>query len=719
MLISNHPDIALETKQEMHTHWKKLLEFEAEAAAGKFVPGMDALHFLKSSLTRVCFLLNEKDIHDGTSNASVAMKALVHHMGCASCVENTHQSAKDSLRQARHNQRSRIHKYKACIDAKILQSRQTPHVSISELELVAARLQDLPKVLPMTNPASHKMAKEFQLLMKHKSGKHFWPSTSAATQFEEVMAFEFLMHQGAGAGTHQLSCLVGDPGSIIIDQAAGKLMMVLGKTFSGFTGWLMDLESWDDGTSPGTEHFFFKPSPQKTALVFSHVSDLENFLEYPVEPALQNDYGALVLKQLGEPMHLVQARLQSGLDLTLKETKAVLAAHDIVLPGAPSKSDCYSRLMQLYAKTDQDMQEFLEKSKLKLQQDDVENDDDYQELLDLLEEDTENRNDPDVKQEKQKLKRKRLQHPKGLGEDQEPLKKPRGRGRGRGRGGGRGRGKQDAPETKDVKKTHRFGRGKRKTSKKEAKHADKKASSNSAIPEGVKDEIESVFNAAPLEAPNSPATPVAVLDPPQSPANPPVDMEDFLKTPERKDAAPGVPDLGQPSPRSPCSPGFSLEALLETPEKQVAKAETVAEPVVEPLVAGPASGSGNPPPNLEQSSGEADAEPASSSDTLPQPSVDPNPEQPPTDSQAPEPDPNPEQPPTDSQAPDPVQPGPKAPGIFRGPKVYSSPNILASISPPGCMIRLNRNWAAVIVLSLAASLAWVLLIEMSFTYLVL
>jgi hypothetical protein len=125
-------------------------------------------------------------------------------------------------------------------------------------------------------------------------------------------------------------------------------------------------------------------------------------MEIPVEPALENENGALVLKQVGEAVPLPRARVQSGLDLTVKEVKAVLAAYGVVLPGAPSKAECYHRLMEIHAKNDEELAEFKARSSLKKKEDDDGHDSEYEELLELLEEDLENRNDPDVKQEKPK-----------------------------------------------------------------------------------------------------------------------------------------------------------------------------------------------------------------------------------------------------------------------------------------------------------------------------
>ena len=171
---------------------------------------------------------------------------------------------------------------------------------------------------------------------------------------------------------------------------------------------------------------------------------------------MENEHGALILKQVGEPMPLVKARLHNGLDLTVKEVKSVLSAHGVVLPGAPSKSDCYAKLMELHAENDLQMQEFLQKSKVKLNQGDLEEEDrvsEYEELLGMIEEDDINRNDPDVKQEKEKLKRRRLQKPK-VPEGHITLEPKRGRGRGRGKGRGRAKAGPKATLLKMVATCH-------------------------------------------------------------------------------------------------------------------------------------------------------------------------------------------------------------------------------------------------------------------------
>ena len=535
----------LATKRQMQEHWQKILELEKRHIRGEHIPGIDSMHFLRESICRVCFLMNEQDLMNNSSHAQVMMQALIFHLGCTSVIENTHQSAKDTLRQARHNQRSRIHKFKACIDSKILQSRQVNHVSISEIELALGSAQNVPKVLPLTHPNSHQMKKEFQHLMQAKSGSHWWPSTSAQSQFEEAMSFEFLMNHPVNSQTHQLSCLVGEPGSVIADQADGNAFMVLGKATSGYTAWILEIYSEEDASNPGSEIFYFKVVDQKTAIQFRHITSLDGYLEVPVEPTLENENGVLLLQQVGKPVPLAKARLQNGLDLTVKEVKSVLAAYGVTLPGSSAKADFYSKLMEIHASNEDEMAEFMAKSKLKATEDDGAASD-FEELLELLEEDLENRNDPDVMQEKAKAKRKRMQHPKAAPEGHitlEPPQRGRGRGRGKGKGRGKGRGKSNPVEGALVQsntKKHKFGRGK---GTKKGKTLPAEASSSNVPTE---EEIKAAFSEPAvesqplcqleLEPPNEPVP----VEPVASPSSD-FDMESLFATPKKEGPQPSQP----------------------------------------------------------------------------------------------------------------------------------------------------------------------------------
>jgi hypothetical protein len=216
-LLSSNADVVKVTQAQMQAEWKILLGLEEKDLAGNHVRGLQSLHFLYGCVCRLAFLLNERDVDLGTHQAAILIKALVTNFGDTLCIENTHQSAKDCLRESRHNVRSRVHKMGAVIDSRLFQTRKTEHISVSELELSTASARSLPPFIPLTNPNSHIMATQFQHMMHHKSGNHWWPSTSAATQFEEVVALEQLLAQDPPE--FQLNCLAGPPGTLIASSS--------------------------------------------------------------------------------------------------------------------------------------------------------------------------------------------------------------------------------------------------------------------------------------------------------------------------------------------------------------------------------------------------------------------------------------------------------------------------------------------------------------------
>ena len=74
----------------MQTEWERVLDFEAQFAAGEAVAGFESLHFLQQSVSRVAYLLNEADLNGGTFTAHSLFKALIYHFGDTAIIENTH-----------------------------------------------------------------------------------------------------------------------------------------------------------------------------------------------------------------------------------------------------------------------------------------------------------------------------------------------------------------------------------------------------------------------------------------------------------------------------------------------------------------------------------------------------------------------------------------------------------------------------------------------------
>ena len=459
-LLCSDPATSKNVQNKMESEWKVLLGLEDKDRSGTFVRGLDALHFLGTSIARLAFMLNEQDLLSNTSNAAKVLKACVCHFGDTAVVENTHQGAKDILAEARHNQRSRVHKFQACLNTEVFQSRKTHHIAVNELELTTTSVKGLPSFIPCTHPNSFAMQKSFQLMMQHKSSSHWWPSTTALSQFEEVAALEFLLQQ-KDMSCHQLSCLAGGPGSIIANEAKSLVCMVLGASKSGFLAWLLEPVT---GQGIDKDDKVYACIKDKSALQFHHITELDEWVGIPTEPALLNSHGSLVMVVCGDPTPLPLLRCQVGLDLTVAQCLEVLRAANVYLKGQPSKATVYSAFIDTFVPS-HDREEALAKSKATFLGDEDNDDDrlsDYQEILGMIEEDTHNQGDPDIKGEKEKLKKKRMvkgKLPKAPGDDHTTLAVPKrrafGKGKGKGKGGrkGRGRGKGVAkPKAKSKKR---------------------------------------------------------------------------------------------------------------------------------------------------------------------------------------------------------------------------------------------------------------------------
>ena len=693
-LLSSDPAVAKEAQQHMQKDWATILKLEEKDASGEFIAGFESLNCIKESMTRVSYILNELDTINGTSNVLPLIKTVVLSLGDTQCVENTHQAAKDILKDARHHVRSRVHKFKACIDSKVLQTRKTEHVKVSELELALQSARSLPAFVPLTHPNTHKLGKQFQNLMQYKSSTHWWPSTSAVSQFEESMCFEFLIRQDLG-GVPSLSCLLGSPGTVLISKEEQLALMALAKTSCGFTAWVLEVVSSSTSTADAdSEDLIFKPVAQKSGFVFRHVQSTEVWLVVPTEPL--HHKGCLALKQTGEPVELLRAKLQSGLDLTVRDVKSVLAMKGVELKGAPSKAECYDALIRTVAKNEDEVKDFLSKSSLKQQAEQTEdNDEEYQELLELLEEDVENRNDPDVKNEKKRLAKKKMsKHKQQLDPEHNiilaPPKKGKGKGRGKGRGKGkgktRGKVKQEANQaSKCEKPLGKFQRGGKKRKATQALTPEKAAASEAPKPTEVSiAEIEATFDTE-IEVP--PKTLGQELPVAEQPAIVPSDGNDMKPVVVEEDVSPGY------LPTSPAS-DFDIEELLATPSEK-------GSPPKEPLCAVPSIPEQHPPVTpshgldqvLADESVPAQSPNAASSSKGPAAEkcadfVPPSLETRPLENQKGDTEVSGSQVvPEDVEAPEPT---PRLPGISRGPKVFSSPAALQGISPPGCSIRLNR-----------------------------
>jgi hypothetical protein len=415
-LASSNEDQVKDAQIKMLDEWNLLLEAEQKDLEGTHVRALDSLQFLNGAVCRLAFLLNEQDCHCHSHEASILIRSLITNFMDTLCVENTHQSAKDCLRDSRHNVRSRVHKMGAVIDSRLFQTRKTNHVAVSEVEVSLASPKGLPAFAPLTHPNSHYMQSQFQKMMLYKSGDHWWPSTSAATQFEEVAALEQVLSSSDAHQQLHLNCLAGPPGTLIASSSKGVVCIVLCKAPSGVLTWTVEPLGGGEGAT-------YKCIAQATALQFHHISTLDEWVEIPCQPVLQHDHGCLLLAKNGPEMSLPLARVKQGLTMTVKECKEVLAACDIKLPGQPSKAEVYKAVVGQFITDPAEAQEALAKTNVNMDEQNDEADSelaDYQDLVDLVEEDAENRGDPDIKAEQKKVQKKKDEQTQGKSQSCQP-----------------------------------------------------------------------------------------------------------------------------------------------------------------------------------------------------------------------------------------------------------------------------------------------------------
>lgn len=317
------PEWSMVAKMQMDSDFQCLLQWEAASQAGEHVDGLAALAFLDSSYVRLLFLLNEQDMHANTSEANHMLHHALTHLGDTACIESTHSSAKDALRDSRSNYRSRVCKYFNVISTKVLASRKTPHITVSEAQLATAKVTDIPSVTDATFPNTHVLNKTYQDMMRHKAGDHFWHSTSAQTLFQEVVILEWLLkgRDGVKGKTASLSCLAGKAGDVVVAKDGNQALMVMAACSHGFVAW--KLEPVNHGGLFG-DSMAYRPIQKQSALGFHFICDLD-WLVIPVVPKLLHQHGGLVVVQDGEAIPLLVERVKKGFPLTVKQIQSCLS----------------------------------------------------------------------------------------------------------------------------------------------------------------------------------------------------------------------------------------------------------------------------------------------------------------------------------------------------------------------------------------------------------
>jgi hypothetical protein len=353
---------------------------------------------------------------------------------------------KDLMHQARHEQTSRLAKFHSVITSNVLEGRGLEHLKIDDVTKAMSGVGKKDGVLPVvrtTNPNSHQLQKQYQQVMQYKASMpgFQWPSTSQESLWNEVASLEMLLHFGADASqeildTTRITCLIGKPGDLVAWRQGGKLLMLVAVGQYGFLAWEAEV------LAHTADHGYLQAGlcRQPSAIQWHFLADLAGWLFVPSKPACLHRFGPLILEQVAGPLELLAARIQEGLDLTIKQCQSVLAHHGIQWQSGWKKKDFYLAVFSIHLSSDQEMEDALAKSSLhaKEAEEDDGSDSELEELLEQMDFDGA---DPDIKQEKEKLKKKKLKKKM----DAIVFTTARGRARGRGRGGrgmGRGRGRK-------------------------------------------------------------------------------------------------------------------------------------------------------------------------------------------------------------------------------------------------------------------------------------
>lgn len=352
---------------------------------------------------RVCYLAHEQDmllrVQLTEQGAGMTIsRAICQHFGDSAIVENCHQGAKDLMRQARHNMRSRVSKMNAVFHTAALGARLVNQVSVPDWDKVVQKPKQK-EFISMTNPNSHRLKKRFQDMMKYKTKDHTWPATSAQSLYDSVCALEWVAAAGTTGDINAawLSTLAQN-GWIMACKPTSSVCVVLGVGAWAFTAWQLEV-------APGqSEETFFKCCQAKSALQFHCIEDLDDWLVIPWRPQLVQCN--ILFQQTGEPGGVLEVLVKSGLTLTVQQCKDLLRYLKVQFKGNLSRKDLYGLIIETVLGPGEERDAALKKSLAVPEEDDdalsnETNASDYEDIIDALKE-TEG-NDPDLKKEKQKI----------------------------------------------------------------------------------------------------------------------------------------------------------------------------------------------------------------------------------------------------------------------------------------------------------------------------
>ena len=137
--------------EKLKAEWDLVLQGEQMLASGKTLKCLEAVHSLRNNVTRAIALAAE---HSADAALDL-LKFVTCHIGDTAVIENTHQQAKDILRDSRHNVRSRLCKMHAVISSNAVNARNIPHIKVSDEEKVDRQTCKVDGFNSLTHPNTH------------------------------------------------------------------------------------------------------------------------------------------------------------------------------------------------------------------------------------------------------------------------------------------------------------------------------------------------------------------------------------------------------------------------------------------------------------------------------------------------------------------------------------------------------------------------------------
>lgn len=186
------------------------------------------------------------------------------------------------------------------------------------------------------------------MIPKHKG--HTWPSPSPASLFSSVCATNWMLKffgedqalpPEVGVNAAWVSVLA-KPGWVLAQKSCCRLLQVVASSEYAFLAW--DAQATQ---IPGEDGVAYTVVPERRALQFHNIVELNDFITVPVEPCLLTPVrGPLAWKKVGEAMPLQNRLCLEGCQVTNARLKMLIQKLNGVLPQPSNRRSLQERLVE-------------------------------------------------------------------------------------------------------------------------------------------------------------------------------------------------------------------------------------------------------------------------------------------------------------------------------------------------------------------------------------